>query len=250
MSATRLEQAEQHRQQTERVRTMAAKLRALIEGRATRADVMKWTRELWPPGSGQGGPFISGEASSIFSSIWNLDEQWGDGPLVRDVDLRGYLRWLSEGETFHADENDPLVILDRDLTALAAQVGGEVIRWWLDGIGWCCDLRFCAPARGRAFMAGSTLRRPGSVEIFKLRGDDPHDALIELFEALAIDDEDCKHISPAINLSRLPVWALWREDDNVNRFEVARFRSYAKARAHEQIFTARGHKQTYWVDPA
>lgn len=231
------------------MRTMADKVRALLEGRATRADVLRWTRELWPPGSGQGNPFRSGEAASVFDSLWNLDEQLGDGPLVREVDLRGYLRWLSEGDSFVGDE-EPLLMLNGDLEALAAQVGGEVIRWWLNGLGWLCDLRFCAPARGRAFRAGSALNRPGVIEVFKLRGDAPYDALIELFEALAIDDEDCEHISPAIDLSRLPVWALWREDDNVNHFEVARFRSYAKARAQERIFTARGHKQTYWVDPA
>lgn len=228
---------------------MADKLRALLEGRATRADVTKWTRELWPPGSGQGGPFRSGDAASVFDSIYSLDAQWGGDPLVRDVDLRAYLRWISEGDTFFADD-ETLVVLEGDLDVLAARLGGEVIRWWLNGIGWCTELRFCAPARGRAFRAGSMLEKPGSIGISKLRGDVSHDALIDLFEALAIDDEDCKRIAATIDLSRLPVWALWREDDNVNRFEVARFRSYAKARAQEQIFTARGHKQTYWVDPA
>lgn len=45
-------------------------------------------------------------------------------------------------------------------------------------------------------------------------------------------------------------WALWRLDDNGNRFlmEVFDTREGAEAAAHD--FTARGHKQAYWVEPA
>jgi len=244
-----LEQAEKHRQQTERVRTLVAKLRALLEGQLTRADVMKWTHELWPPDSGQGGPFASGDAACVFDSIYTLDEQWGDGPLVRDVDVRAYLRWLTEGETFVVADDEPFVSLAGDLKALAAKVGGEACRWWFDGIGWYRQLRFCAPASGRPFLAASPIETRDRCEVCIRRGDDPREAIIDLFEALAIDDSDCKDLGPSIDLSGLPVWALWRQDDNGNRFEVARFRSYAKACLQEQIFTDRGHKQTYWVEP-
>ncbi|WP_346674074.1 hypothetical protein [Nannocystis sp. SCPEA4] len=41
-----------------------------------------------------------------------------------------------------------------------------------------------------------------------------------------------------------------RQDDNGNAFELARFRSHAKACAQEHVFTARGHRQLYWVEPA
>lgn len=249
VSVRGLERAERDRQQTERVRILVAKLRALLGGQLTRADVMRWTQELWPPDTGQGGPFSSGDAACVFDSIYNLDEQWDDGPLVRDVDVRAYLRWLTEGETFVADD-EPLVAFAGDLKVLAAKVGGEAIRWWFDGIGWYRQLRFCAPARGRPFLAVSPLETRDVCQVCIRRGDDPRAALIDLFEALAVDDSDCKALSSAIDRADLPAWGLWRQDDNGNRFEVARFRSYAKACAQEQIFTDRGHKQTYWVEPA
>ncbi|MFY0534354.1 hypothetical protein [Nannocystis pusilla] len=112
------------------------------------------------------------------------------------------------------------------------------------------SVRFCAPACGRPFVAQGLLERPKGLGICKLRGADLHDAIVDLFEALAIDDEDCSFIHPQVDLARLPVWALWHEDDSGNRFELARFRSYAKAREQARMFTARGHKQAYWVDPA
>jgi hypothetical protein len=44
-----------------------------------------------------------------------------------------------------------------------------------------------------------------------------------------------------------PVWVVWRQDDNGNRVEVARFDSRADAEALAAEFDARGHRQTYWV---
>jgi hypothetical protein len=46
------------------------------------------------------------------------------------------------------------------------------------------------------------------------------------------------------------VWIVWRQDDNGNRFEVARFTSRAEADALAAQMEARGHKQTYWVAAA
>lgn len=50
---------------------------------------------------------------------------------------------------------------------------------------------------------------------------------------------------------RLPQrWALWRLDDNGNRFLMETFdvRGYAEAAVRD--YSARGHKQVYWVEPA
>lgn len=44
-------------------------------------------------------------------------------------------------------------------------------------------------------------------------------------------------------------WELWRQDDNGNRFLVARFASRAAADDEQRRFEALGHKQTYWVQP-
>lgn len=43
-------------------------------------------------------------------------------------------------------------------------------------------------------------------------------------------------------------WELWRQDDNGNRFRIARFASRADADAEQRRFEALGHKQTYWVE--
>lgn len=45
-------------------------------------------------------------------------------------------------------------------------------------------------------------------------------------------------------------WALWRLDDNGNRFVVAVFAHRDEAEAAACAFEAHGHKQSYWVEVA
>ncbi len=45
-------------------------------------------------------------------------------------------------------------------------------------------------------------------------------------------------------------WAVWRQDDNGNRFLISAGHSRGKAEKIAQEFEARGHKQMYWVAPA
>ncbi|GID91499.1 SPOR domain-containing protein [Amorphoplanes digitatis] len=42
-------------------------------------------------------------------------------------------------------------------------------------------------------------------------------------------------------------WIVWRQDDNGNRFEVARRESRAEAEDLAATMETRGHKQLYWV---
>lgn len=42
-------------------------------------------------------------------------------------------------------------------------------------------------------------------------------------------------------------WELWRQDDNGNRFLIARFDTRDAAEGEQRRFEALGHKQTYWV---
>jgi hypothetical protein len=42
-------------------------------------------------------------------------------------------------------------------------------------------------------------------------------------------------------------WIVWRQDDNGNRFEVARKDSRVDAEQLAAVMEARGHKQLYWV---
>ena len=45
-------------------------------------------------------------------------------------------------------------------------------------------------------------------------------------------------------------WTVWRQDDNGNRFEVARKDTRVAAEVLAAAMEARGHKQTYWVGSA
>jgi hypothetical protein len=45
-------------------------------------------------------------------------------------------------------------------------------------------------------------------------------------------------------------WELWRQDDNGNRFLIARFASGEAARAEQRRFEALAHKQIYWIQQA
>lgn len=45
-------------------------------------------------------------------------------------------------------------------------------------------------------------------------------------------------------------WSLWRQDDNGNRFRIARFSARAQAEAEQRRFEALAHKQIYWVEDA
>ena len=50
--------------------------------------------------------------------------------------------------------------------------------------------------------------------------------------------------------SGVPRWALWRQDDNGNRVLMRRFAELADAEREQRAYEARGHKQTYWIEPA
>jgi ferredoxin len=52
------------------------------------------------------------------------------------------------------------------------------------------------------------------------------------------------------DFSILRRWQVWRQDDNGNRFVIADFLDEAAAREQVAMFTARGHKQLYWTEPA
>lgn len=45
-------------------------------------------------------------------------------------------------------------------------------------------------------------------------------------------------------------WRIVRQDDNGNRFTVEQGLTEEAARRRAAELTARGHKQTYWIEPA
>jgi len=44
-------------------------------------------------------------------------------------------------------------------------------------------------------------------------------------------------------------WCVMRQDDNGNRYVVAAALTEAEARLLAASYTARGHKQLYWIEP-
>jgi hypothetical protein len=74
-------------------------LRLVSEGHAPRSSITLLTRQLWPESNGQGSPFPgSGTASTIFESIWNIEEQVDGDYILRESDLAQFLIWLQEGD--------------------------------------------------------------------------------------------------------------------------------------------------------
>ena len=213
-------------------------LRALLEGRMTRAQVQAWAHARRP------ASFDSATAAAVFEALLGIDDE----DIVRDVELRAYLDALEVGQRFVGDA-DPLVCLRMELDALAEQVGATPIHWWTAGLGWARELSFAALASGRPFVAIARADQPERVYVHKLARDPWQDALVELFEQLAIDDREAIGFDPQVDLAELPVWSLCREDDNGNQFEIDRYRSYAKAELYERIYTDRGHRQSYWIRP-
>ncbi|MEM1414026.1 MAG: hypothetical protein AAGH15_03960 [Myxococcota bacterium] len=56
--------------------------------------------------------------------------------------------------------------------------------------------------------------------------------------------------APGVSEAPQPAaWCVLRMDDNGNRFEVARYATEREADDAAQRFEARGHRQTYWVEP-
>ena len=246
-----LQAAAQRHATSQRVAAMIEQLRALIEGRRTRAQVEDWARALAVGLPYPTVPFPGhGRAHLVWASLVNAHERHDEGEIVRLGDLRAYLDWLTRGESF-VGVPEQLVGLPISLDALAERTGTTPVRSWCEGLGWMGELRFGATLSGRPFVAfGDALGAGAGTAIHERKGDPWHEALIDLFETFAIDERDTTQLREDVDLAQLPVWSFWREDDNANRFEIERFRSYAKAEAQVELFRARGHRQFYWVEPA
>ena len=92
----------------------------------------------------------------------------------------------------------------------------------------------------------------GGCALYLLGGEgaEPTAGLARVLEALALPVglEDLRGLHPAVVVSRLPVWAVWRQDDNGGTFLVRRLCSQAAAERLVEVLAARGHKQTYWAE--
>lgn len=232
------------------VREMCSLLQRFLNGEVTRDEIVIWCHSIWPPTSGQGGPFRKhGTASSVFDSIWNIDKTTSPGEyVVRGVDVCAYVRWLQEGDSFLGEE-EPLAAFESGWEDIALLGKTQRARFWLDGIGWIEELRLVANHNGRAFaaVASTSADKQSMLTVHMRRGDDWTLALRDLFEELAVDDEDTMAIATGARIDDLQRWSVWRLDDNGQSFEMTTCKSYAKAMRIQLEKENLGHKQTYWV---
>ncbi len=227
------------------VERMLSLLRALLASRASRSKVTAFTRELWPDTSKQGGPFPGNAcASTVFDSIWNIEERHGDDYLLREADLAHHMRLLTEGEPFAGAPRVAWVKGTAD--ALAKSLSRSTARFWVDGLGWHESVSFSSPYTGRAFLAIGPLEpfpEPPAVDI---HATEPAgvEVITDLLDTLGIDLDDLVH-PPALAVGS---WSLWRQDDNGVRELVARFSGRVKARRALERFERLHHRQMYWLE--
>ena len=229
------ERAEQQRQETERARSLARYVRALMAGQMTREQVQTWLEELQSQ-SERRAPFYRQPAQAVYESLFWLGERLGSELLIRDADIRGYLRWLTDSDCFGARDDNSLFDLNRDIEELASELGVETVRWWHNGLGWWTSLRFSSPVSGRPYVVHSELDTPAQIGFLPLSDVNHHDAIVDLFEVLAIDDSDVLSINRNIDIARLPKWALVCEDPLGTPHDVVEFRSYAKAHRQRELY--------------
>jgi catechol 2,3-dioxygenase-like lactoylglutathione lyase family enzyme len=68
-------------------------------------------------------------------------------------------------------------------------------------------------------------------------------------DVCVVVDPDGSRVELRSDLGGEPLWSLWRQDDNGNRFLMNRGLSRADAERFAADFEARAHKQIYWIAP-
>jgi hypothetical protein len=227
------------------IREMADLLRAFIAGDIDHERVQEWA---WSTYAGYGNPpVVWGNADHVLLALLNAatrlhtvsggcDARVGEYAF-RPLDAREYIDWLERGIGF-IGEQEALAYLRRPMLELQSRFGRPSYRYVVEGLGWWCELRFCASASSRAFVAHTSLERNTVLEVHARRGTDPTLALRDLIEVLALDDDELLAVDERVDLSALPSWEL----DGVGIF-----RSRAKAVAAQanlaRVGTARELRQ-------
>lgn len=136
-------------EQAARVREMCSMLQRFLDGEVTRNDIAIWCHGIWIPG--QGEPFRRyGEASSIFASIWNVEETESPGEyFVRTTDVAAYVELLRNGNTFLGDENT-LAVFESGWEEFTRN--NPPARYWENGLGWFEYFHFSAAHNGRPWV--------------------------------------------------------------------------------------------------
>jgi hypothetical protein len=220
-------------------------LRLVCEGQASRSSVTSLTRQLWPESAGQGSPFPgNGTASTIFDSIWNIEQQIDGEYVLRESDLAQYLIWIREGDCLRG--LDRLISVEGTPATLANRLGIPTVRYWVDGLGWHESFSVASPFTGRRFIGTGHMTLEDERSAVDIHTHQPNETNVfgDLFDTLVIDSGDLIQ-SPDLVVQQ---WDLWRQDDNGVRVLMASFTGRAKADAALEHFEGLGHKQTYWLE--
>lgn len=218
---------------------VAEALRLVSGGQAPRSSITFLTRQLWPEDAGQGSPFPgNGTASTIFDSIWNIEEQLEGDYVLRESDLAQFLLWLREGDCLRGLER--LTSVKATPKALANRLGITTVRYWMDGLGWHESFTLASPFTGRKFVGTGPMTPEGEQPAVDIHTHQPQATTVfgDLFDTLVIDTNDL--IQPP-NLT-VEQWELWRQADNGVRALMASFTGRAKAEAALEHFERLGHK--------
>jgi hypothetical protein len=234
--------AERHLDQTRRVGALLAVIDDYLARRRSRDDVVAWCLEARKIRA-------SGAMHWVLESLVNLDERSADGFVLDDVDVRAYADDLRRGEVGGWGEKE-LLGLVWDVSVIEERTGVPSTRSWVDGLGWALSLPFASLGTGRRFAA----RKTGSghdrlILVHAQEGDDRLEAVRDLAETLVLEEADVGWWGEALGPDSLPPWWLWRQDDNGNEVRVARYLAFSAATRAVDAYTARGHKQSYWVQP-
>ena len=168
------------------VEQMIHRLRSLAAGDATREEVESWALAL------DGKAFAGyGDANSILGCICSLTQVWGEGPLIRDLDLREYLRALDEGSGF-VGADGPMAGVRRPIEWFEERYQRSATRWDFDGLGFHSYLNFASPATGRAFVACRKLEGPTRIgtQILRRASDNPEHAMTDMLRTLTLSADD------------------------------------------------------------
>lgn len=199
-------------------------------------------------------PFQPEDESAVVS-LWracDLVRPWNDPH--RDVcrKLKVNPEWFLVGVT------------DGQVVA-TVMAGYEGHRGWLNYLAVAPELQRHGLARAIVAKAEKLLRGAGCPKI-NLQIRTSNRGVIEFYRRLGYSVDDVVSMGKRLErdgtseaqsklaavgnaLSFRGAWSVWGQDDNGNRYEMARglTRDAAEKRARE--FEEKGHKQTYWVEP-
>jgi hypothetical protein len=232
---------------------MIQQLRGFSGSEEDRCRIEAWTRKVFPVRERPDIFSCHGNALSIFDSIWNIRETYGSqgAPVIRVEDVVDYVEELTRGGCATMDMS-PWVQLTMSFDELAQRVSRPPTRWWYDGLGWMQSVTFCSVVTGIQYSSFVQFEPPydrPEGPVFPCvnfqRDADPGEAALELLYTLEIDVSGVAQSTVQFELR----WALYRQDDNGNRFEVEKFATESGARARLAFFESMSHKQMYWLEP-